>query len=163
MISVYEREHVLHLHAFLASFQGVPSDAANPADHLEKALAEAGVSEIALVRPGGKVGKEGGLNSLSESALSSLLYAKAVVILRETFRNWENEEARRYLGARATRVIQQMITLAQDSPRPFLWLIQVKSDREYIFTHGANVALLSILMGLTPHAGQERDCQPKIP
>ena len=148
-----------HLHAFLASFQGVPSDAANPADHLEKALAEAGVSEIALVRPGGKVGKEGGLNSLSESALSSLLYAKAVVILRETFRNWENEEARRYLGARATRVIQQMITLAQDSPRPFLWLIQVKSDREYIFTHGANVALLSILMGLRLGLDRNSLCQ----
>ena len=148
-----------HLHAFLASFHGVPRDVADPADHLEKALAEAGVTELALVRPGGKVGKQGGLNTLSESALGSLLYAKAVVILRETFRNWENEESRRYLGARATRVVQEMITLAQHDPRPFLWLIQVKSDREYMFTHGANVALLSILMGLRLGLDRNNLCQ----
>ena len=148
-----------HLHAFLASFHGVPRDAADPADLLEKALAEAGVTEIALVRPGGRVGKQGGLNSLSESALGSLLYAKVVVILRETFRNWENEETRRYLGARATRVVQEMITLAQHDPRPFLWLIQVKNDSEYLFTHGANVALLSILMGLRLGLDRNSLCQ----
>src|SRR5262249_37526726 len=41
-----------HLHAFLASFHGVPREAADPADLLEKALVDAGVNEITLVRPG---------------------------------------------------------------------------------------------------------------
>ena len=50
--------------------------------------------------------------------MATLLYAKAVVLLRELIRGWEDDSVRGYLAARVTRVIQGIITLVERNPRP---------------------------------------------
>lgn len=149
-----------HMRIFLGSFHGVPREVQDPPAQIERDLQEKGVSTIKLVRPTGGAGEAGGgLNQVDDNTLATLLYAKMVVLLRETIRGWNNEETRRYLGTRATRVIQEVISLAARNPNPFLWLLHVKGDREYHYTHGANVALLSILMGFRLRLERNRICE----
>jgi HD-GYP domain-containing protein (c-di-GMP phosphodiesterase class II) len=136
------------LRVFLHAFHGAGRETEDAADRLEAALAEGGVTQITLVRPGGAVQAAPATIEVDEGTLSALLYAKAVVVLRESLRCWEDEPTRRYFGARARRVVQEIITRAEANPRPFLWLVHVKDEEEYLYTHSANVALLSILVGL---------------
>ena len=72
---------------------------------------------------------------------------------------WNDEETRRHLSTKALRVVQEIISLAGRNPRPFLWLLHVKGDSEYHFTHGANVALLSILLGFRLRLDRNRICE----
>jgi HD-GYP domain-containing protein (c-di-GMP phosphodiesterase class II) len=145
--------------AFLEVFHRVPRDTADPAAFIERFLAEAKCAEIGVLRPGIKDAGEDVVRVADDIDLATLLYAKAVVLLRETVRNWENEEVRSYLGARSTRVIQGMISLAERNRSPFLWLVTVKSGSEYENTHGANVALLSILLGHRLGINRSRLCE----
>jgi HD-GYP domain-containing protein (c-di-GMP phosphodiesterase class II) len=146
------------LRSFLTAFQSVNRQSADAAGDVERAVASAGVRGIAVLRPGGQRQGSNKLHSLDDAAMAALLYAKAVVLLRETIRNWDDETTRNQLGARSTRIIQGIITLAERDRRPFLWLLQVKNEREYLFTHGANVALLCILVGLRLGIDRNRLC-----
>lgn len=144
------------LRSFLERFNGVSRGTENPASHIEKALAAAGIKEIAVLRPASGAGT--GFEVTGDIEMATLLYAKAVVLLRETIRRWEDSSARSYLGTRTTRTIQGIISLAERNPRPFLWLIHVKDSEEYLFNHGANVALLSILLGCRLGIDRNRLC-----
>ncbi|MHC4469428.1 MAG: HD-GYP domain-containing protein [Planctomycetota bacterium] len=146
------------LSAFLGVFHGVQGGAAS-ADLLDGQLAETGVSDIALLRTGAPEHEEIASVRMEEGQVAALLYAKIVVILRETIRCWEHDDTRRYLGARAKRVMQQIISLAEISTHPFLWLAHVKDEDEYLYTHSANVALLSILVGLRLGFDRNRACE----
>jgi len=146
------------MRSFLACFNGVPRGTEDPAGFIEKSIAESGFGELGILRPGGQGGGKDRIHVADDIELAALLYAKAVVLLRETVRNWENEETRNYLGARATRVIQGIIALAERNSGLFLWLVNVKNDGEYLYTHGANVALLSILLGLRLGIDRNRLC-----
>jgi HD-GYP domain-containing protein (c-di-GMP phosphodiesterase class II) len=147
------------LTSFLRVFHGAAGGTATPADQLEGGLAETGVTDIALLRAG--TPEHEGLTSvrMEEGQVAALLYAKIVVILRETIRCWEHDDTRRYLGARAKRVMQQIISLASISTHPFLWLAHVKDEEEYLFAHSANVALLSALVGLRLGFDRNRACE----
>jgi HD-GYP domain-containing protein (c-di-GMP phosphodiesterase class II) len=135
------------LRAFLACYNDVPRGTSDPATHIEQALTAAAIQDIVVLRGSGRSSDGRGFGVAGDVENATLLYAKAVVLLREMVRRWDDESARSYLGARVTRVVQGIISLVEQNPRPFLWLIHVKDDREYLFTHGANVALLSILLG----------------
>jgi len=147
------------LRAFLSCYNDVPRGAEDPAALIEKALGEAGIKDIKVLRPRGGSNAGRGFGATVDVEMATLLYAKAVVLLREMIRRWEDETARSYLGARVTRVVQGIISLAERNSRPFHWLIHVKDDREYLFTHGTNVALLSILMGLRIGIDRNRLCE----
>src|SRR5207249_9040616 len=122
-----------HLRGFLAAYNSVPRGTNDPAAYIERALLAAGITEVRLLRPGGSGGAGKGTGPVADVENATLLYAKAVVLLREIIRSWEDETVRSYLGARITRVVQGMISLVEKNPRPFLWLIQVKDEREYLF------------------------------
>jgi len=146
------------LREFLKIFHGVPREVEDPSAWLEAALAGGRNTGIRLIRPEKR--QEGGSSGMELPAeeYAALLYAKAVVILRESLRSWEDEDTRRYLGARAKRVVQQMIGVAERNPRPFLWLVNVKESEEHLYTHSANVCLLSILIGIRMGMKRLRTC-----
>src|SRR6185369_8199172 len=142
-----------------ACYNDVPRGTEDPAAFIEKSLAAAGVKEIKVLRPRGGSSSGKGQGGTADVEMATLLYAKAVVLLREMIRRWEDETSRNYLGAKVTRVVQGIISLAERNSKPFHWLIHVKDDREYLFTHGTNVALLSILMGLRLGVDRNRLCE----
>jgi HD-GYP domain-containing protein (c-di-GMP phosphodiesterase class II) len=115
---------------------------------MRQALEAEGITGIVLLVPGSGDLEDRAAVRMDEGEAAARYYAKALVLLRETVRCWEHEDTRRHLGARTKRVIQQIITLAERSPRPFLWLAHVKDDSEYLYAHSTNVALLSLLIGL---------------
>ncbi len=146
------------LRSFLQCFRDVSRDAADACEEFQQALAAAGSTQIAPIRRGTTHGSHS-KQTIDENTLAALLYAKAVVFLRESIRHWHDQDLRRELGTRATRVIQDVITLAASDPRPFLWLLHVKGNEEYLFSHSANVALLSILTGLKLGLDRNRLCE----
>jgi len=146
------------LRGLLAALHAVPLDSDDARATLEAGLAGADVTAFVPLAAGGGSGSEAGTIDLPESKLAALLYAKLVVVLRESLRHWDSADRRHYLGARTKRVVQQIISLAERSPRPFQWLIHVKSADEYLSTHSANVAILSILTGLRIGLERSRVC-----
>jgi len=136
------------LSGFLRAFHGVPGNVEEPVDLLRRALESEGITGIVLLVPGKQDQEDLAAVRLDEGEAAAQYYARTLVLLRETIRCWEHEDTRRYLGARTKRVIQQIISLAERSPRPFLWLAHVKDDSEYLYAHSTNVALISVLIGL---------------
>jgi len=136
------------LSAFLRAFHGVPGNAEEPIMLLRAALQAEDIHGIVLLVPGKQDREDLAAVRTDEGEAAAQYYAKVLVLLRETIRCWEHEDTRRFLGARTKRVLQQIISLAERSPRPFLWLAHVKDDSEHLYAHSTNVALLSVLIGL---------------
>jgi HD-GYP domain-containing protein (c-di-GMP phosphodiesterase class II) len=136
------------LRNFLEIFHGVTSDVADAADHIRAEIERSGLTVIRVIKSGRAVRFDRDALRMDESQVAPLLYAKLVVILRMSLRHWEDEDRRSLLGSRGRRVLQHIITRAEKDPRPFLWLSNVKEEDEYLYTHSANVALLSLLIGL---------------
>jgi len=136
------RENLCH---FLEAFHEVAADKSDALPKLERMLHNHDVAEIGLIKPGET---ETPLEvELETKKMAALLYSKAVVIAREV-RNSDNHERLRYLGTKATRVIQELISVAERDTRPLHWLVQVPNNQEYIYTHSTKVALISLLIGL---------------
>jgi len=136
------------LSGFLRAFHGVPGSAEEPVEILRRALESEGTTGIALLVPGKQDREDRAAVRMDEGEAAVRCYAKTLILFRETIRSWEHEGTRRHLGARMKRAIQRIISLAERSPRPFLWLAHVKDDSEYLYAHSTNVALISVLIGL---------------
>jgi HD-GYP domain-containing protein (c-di-GMP phosphodiesterase class II) len=89
-----------------------------------------------------------GVSQSDEAGRAAFLYARIFVILQECLQTWQNEELRSWLATRAKRAVQDVIDAAARNDRPFRWLVHHEDPGENLVTHSANVALLSILIGL---------------
>ncbi len=135
-----------HLKVFLRLLNEVEAGDTSNAKLINDALTDKSVKSIVVFPADVSDQVRSKSLQLERGQYAILLYAKLIVLFKDVLKGWEDVNARRYLLARIKRVLQQLITFAETTPRYLHWLIHQKGDEEYHFSHSVNVTLLAILL-----------------
>lgn len=74
--------------------------------------------------------------------------SKAVVLLKQYIENLNNPATYRFYQMKLQRVLQDLVTVCLEDGWKFVGFVNNKHADDYLYAHGVNVAMMSVVMGI---------------
>lgn len=124
-------------------------DSHTPLEDLRDALSKRGITKVILhpIERGVAVARLS--RAPSERRHFALrTVSKATVLLKHYIENLNNPSTYRFYQMKLQRVLQDLVTVCVEDGWKFVGFVNNKHADDYLYAHGVNVAMMSIVMGL---------------
>ncbi len=134
----------------LTAIARVDKSSSSPFEDMMATISAGGMNEILEVLPtSAQAALAAAKRVQSDKRLYSIrAYVKSMHLLREFIKNLDHPLRRGYFHVKLLRAVQELVTACEQDGWKYFGIVNSKDYHAYLYNHSANVAVLSLIIGV---------------